>query len=361
MSVRSAPLSPGSVIGILGGGQLGRMLAVCAAELGFDVHIYEPEADCPAGRVAAACVTAPWDDTDALIAFAEQVDLITFEFENVPAATLALLAARKPIRPGVRSLELTQDRLVEKRFITEMGLATAPFVEVDCEATLHEALAVLNGNAILKTRRMGYDGKGQMRLNPQSDLASVWRAMAGAPCIGEGFVDFVAEVSVVLARTPEGDMRCFEVTENAHHGGILHTSRVPARISPQTAQAALAAACQLADGLNHIGVMAVEFFVAKNGGLIVNEIAPRVHNSGHWTQDGCATSQFEQHIRAIAGWPLGDTALTGERVEMTNLIGDDVVDWSSLISEQAGHVHLYGKRQHREGRKMGHVTRVKRV
>ena len=353
------PLKQGATIGILGGGQLGRMLALAGSELGFDIHIYEPEADCPAGRVAARCVTAPWDDLDALGDFAAGVDAVTFEFENVPAKSLAHIAAIKPMRPSLKSLELTQDRLVEKTFINSLGLTTAPFTPISSFAELKDAYAGLGPVGILKTRRFGYDGKGQIRVTAFSDLAHMWSQIAGQDWIFEGFIDFEHEVSIILARDGAGMIAAFDLTQNVHHGGILHTATVPARIGEVLSSRALSDATKIAHALEHIGVLAVEFFVTRDGALIVNEIAPRVHNSGHWTQDGCSFCQFQQHMRAVAGWPLGDPSRHSRHIEMTNLIGDDVNDWRNLSSEADAHLHLYGKREARIGRKMGHVTRVK--
>jgi 5-(carboxyamino)imidazole ribonucleotide synthase len=352
-------LQQGGKIGILGGGQLGRMLALAGAELGFNVHIYEPEADCPAGRVAAHCVTAPWDDLDALGAFARSVDVVTFEFENVPAASLAHVAAITPIRPGINSLEFTQDRLVEKQFINGLGLATAPFAAIESENGLREALVGLGPDGILKTRRFGYDGKGQIRITQASDLTETWNNISGQDWILEGLVDFAFEVSVILARGLEGQVAAFDVTQNIHVGGILHTSNVPSSLNESQSQRALAHATEIATALDHVGVLAVEFFVTKSGELIVNEIAPRVHNSGHWTQDGCNACQFQQHIRAVAGWPLGDPTRHAAQIEMTNLIGEDVVQAHGLAREAGAFLHLYGKREARKGRKMGHVNRIK--
>lgn len=359
MSQAVTSLPPLSRIGILGGGQLGRMLALAAAELGFDTVVYEPEADCPAGRVAARCITAPWDDQASLAAFAQAVDVITFEFENVPAASLTFLASCKPIRPGLASLTQTQDRLVEKTFIQSLGLATAPFAACDSLADLEAAAAQIGLPAILKTRTLGYDGKGQIRLRAADHLAQAWQDLGGQSAILEGFIDFDREVSVILARAHTGQIAAFDVPENGHKAGILHTSTVPARISADLAAKAVAQASSIADALDHIGVLAVEFFVVGADQLIVNEIAPRVHNSGHWTQDGCAADQFQQHIRAIAGWPLASPRRHTNQIIMTNLIGSDIEAWQGLSAEPDTYVHLYGKRQSREGRKMGHVNRLK--
>ncbi len=349
----------GAKIGILGGGQLGRMLALAGAELGFDIYVYEPEADCPAGRVSAHVVTAPWDDLDALGDFADGVDVVTFEFENVPAASLAHVAAIAPIRPGIKSLELTQDRLVEKQFINNLGLATAAFAPINSVEALAHAVTQLGPQGILKTRRFGYDGKGQIRINAATDLADAWNMIKGQEWIVEGLVDFDYEVSIVLARGLDGKVAWFDATQNVHVGGILHTSTVPSSLSANLAQTALEQAIIIATALDHVGVLAVEFFVTKSGDLIINEIAPRVHNSGHWTQDGCTACQFQQHMRAVAGWPLGDPTRHAPRIEMTNLIGDDVLLWKGLASETGAFLHLYGKRDAREGRKMGHVNRIK--
>ncbi len=350
-------LAPGSTLGILGGGQLGRMLAVAAAELGFDCVVYEPEADCPAGRVAAKCFTAAWDDQEALARFADCVDVVTFEFENVPAPSLAFLAERTSIRPGLKSLQLTQDRLVEKQFIQGLGLETAPFVSCDTLEDLERAVATIGVPAILKTRTLGYDGKGQYRLSQPSDAAEAWAALGGQPAILEGFVPFEREVSVILARAVDGSFAAYDVTENVHQGGILRTSTVPAQISDALGDQAVAAAAQIAAALDHIGVLAVEFFVVGEG-LVINEIAPRVHNSGHWTQDGCAADQFQQHIRAVAHWPLASTKRHAPHVVMTNLIGNEVEAWAELSVQPDTFVHLYGKRAVRDGRKMGHVIRI---
>jgi 5-(carboxyamino)imidazole ribonucleotide synthase len=352
------PLEAGATIGILGGGQLGRMLALAGAELGFDIHIYEPEPDCPAGRVAR-CTTAPWDDLAALGQFADHSDALTFEFENVPAASLAHVAARTKIRPGLKSLELTQDRLVEKRFINGIGLTTAAFAPVDSLADLLAAVTQIGPDGILKTRRFGYDGKGQIRVSAQTDLEGLAAQLTGAAWIYEGLVDFVSEVSVILARGLDGQIATFDVTQNVHKDGILHRSNVPTLLATGMCDAALGAAIQISEKLDHIGVLAVEFFVPREGGLIVNEIAPRVHNSGHWTQDGCNVCQFQQHIRAIAGWPLGDPTRHAKSIEMTNLIGEDAANWPKLSAERGAFLHLYGKREMRAGRKMGHINRIK--
>jgi 5-(carboxyamino)imidazole ribonucleotide synthase len=349
-------LAPGAVIGILGGGQLGRMLSVAAARLGFRCHIFEPGAAPPAGHVAEKLVTAAYDDEAALRAFAEGVDVITYEFENIPTAALDLLEAAKPIRPNRRALAVSQDRMVEKAFLNDLGLRTAPFAAVDDAVDLAEAIAEIGCPAILKTRRFGYDGKGQARLKSASDAEAALADMAGAPAILEGFVDFSAEISVIAARGLTGEVACFDPGENVHKSGILHTTTVPARLPEALRTDAVLIAAKILNALDYVGVMGVELFVSK-AGLVVNEIAPRVHNSGHWTQAGCTVDQFEQHIRAVAGWPLGNGARYAD-VQMLNLIGDDVEKLQDYAKEPRTQIHLYGKAEAKPGRKMGHVNRV---
>ena len=355
----NASLSPGDTIGVLGSGQLGRMLAAAAASLGLKTHIYCPEGG-PALDVAAASTRAAYDDDHALAAFAKSVKRVTYEFENVPAHTAAYLAARLPVHPNPGALATAQDRLTEKTFINGLGVATAPFARIDNAGDLDAALARLGRPAILKTRRMGYDGKGQVMIRGGDDAGAALAEMRGQPAILEGFVNFRREVSVVAARGVDGAFAAFDINENEHANHILSVTRAPADVSAATADAAVATARKIADALGYVGVIAVEMFVVVGNGvekLVVNEIAPRVHNSGHWTIDGAETSQFEQHIRAIAGWPLGSPKILG-RVEMRNLIGADVLRWRELLAEPGTRVHLYGKREAREGRKMGHVTRV---
>ncbi|RMD91095.1 MAG: 5-(carboxyamino)imidazole ribonucleotide synthase, partial [Alphaproteobacteria bacterium] len=299
------PLPTGAAIGILGGGQLARMLSVAAARLGYRCHIYDPAPNPPAGHVAERVTTAPWEDSAALEAFAAQVSVITYEFENIPVAALDILEARRPIRPNRRALAVSQDRLSEKTFLTGLGLGVAPFAAVEDADSLEAAIEGVGLPAILKTRRLGYDGKGQVRISSPDEAPAALDALAGAPAILEGFVSFEREVSVIAARGLDGAVACFDPGENVHHEGILRTTTVPARLSSaQRADAALIAG-RILNALDYVGVMGVELFVTASG-LLVNEIAPRVHNSGHWTQQGCAVDQFEQHIRAIAGWPLGD-------------------------------------------------------
>ncbi len=350
------PLPTGATIGILGGGQLGRMLSVAAARLGFITHIFEPGTNPPAGHVADRVTTAAYDDLAALTAFAKSVDVITYEFENIPTAALDTLEALRPIHPNRRALATSQDRLTEKEFLQSLGLNTAPFAAVDTADDLQTALATVGTPAILKTRRFGYDGKGQARIMTPADAGQAITDMAGAPTLLEGFVDFSHEVSVIAARGQQGDIACFDPGENVHKDGILDTTTVPARLTTAQATDAVLLAARILNELDYIGVMGVELFVTPQG-LIVNEIAPRVHNSGHWTQQGCAIDQFEQHIRAIAGWPLGD----GKRhcdVTMENLIGNDMDRLPGIAKEGNAAIHLYGKSETRPGRKMGHVNRI---
>jgi 5-(carboxyamino)imidazole ribonucleotide synthase len=350
------PLAQGSVIGILGGGQLGRMLAMAAARLGFKSHIYEPGALPPAGDVAHMVTTAPFEDSDALFAFATTVDVITYEFENIPTLTLDTLEDHSPIRPGREALRISQDRLVEKDFLCTLGLTTAPYADVPDAAALATALAKTGTPAILKTRRFGYDGKGQVRITDASGASAAFADMQGAPAIVEGVVAFSHEVSVIAARGADGSVACFDPGQNVHEDGILRTTTVPARLSASQRTDAILIAANILNALDYVGVMGVELFVTDQG-LIVNEIAPRVHNSGHWTQNGCAVDQFEQHIRAVAGWPLGDGKRHSD-VVMENLIGDDIGRVPGIAQEANAALHLYGKAEARAGRKMGHVNRI---
>ncbi|WP_374291070.1 5-(carboxyamino)imidazole ribonucleotide synthase [Paenirhodobacter enshiensis] len=350
------PLSPGATIGILGGGQLGRMLSVAASRLGFKCHIFEPGAEPPAGQVAHKVTTASYDDHAALRAFAESVDVVTYEFENVPTAALDLIESIRPIHPNRKALATSQDRILEKSFLNGIGLATAPWAEVTDRASLDAAIAKVGTPSILKTTRLGYDGKGQMRLKSPADADGAFAAMAGATCVLEGFVDFSCEISVIAARGLDGSVSCFDPGENVHRDGILHTTTVPASVPGSVAADAVLIAGRILNALDYVGVLGVELFVTPKG-LLVNEIAPRVHNSGHWTQAGCTVDQFEQHIRAVAGWPLGDGKRYAD-VEMLNLIGDDVAQIPALAREPRTQIHLYGKADVKPGRKMGHVNRV---
>ena len=351
-------LKTGATIGILGGGQLGRMLAVAAARLGFRTHIFEPGANPPAGDVAHTLTTAGYDDVDALTAFAKSVDIVTFEFENIPTDALDVIENITPIRPNREALRTSQDRLVEKQFLEGLGLTVAPFADITNAADLEAAMTTIGAPSILKTRRFGYDGKGQSRLRSADDAAGALADMAGNPAGLEGFVNFTAEVSVIAARSPSGEVACFDPGENVHRDGILHTTTVPARLSAAQRMDAVLLAANILNALDYVGVLGVELFVTPQG-FTVNEIAPRVHNSGHWTQNGCAVDQFEQHIRAVAGWPLGDGSRYAD-VVMENLIGDDMDRVPELAKQRDTALHLYGKADVKPGRKMGHVNIVKR-
>ena len=350
-------LKPGARIGILGGGQLGRMLALDAARLGFDVHIFTPEDNSPAARVAAACTVAPYDDVDAVARFAAGVDVVTYEFENVPVETAKAAAQHAPLRPGVKALEVCQDRVTEKRFVNDAGIETTPWLAVASAQEAAGAVTALGVPSILKTRRLGYDGKGQQVIRNAGEAAAAFDALGGVPCILEAFAPFTREVSVVAARSADGQVAAYPLAENRHEGGILRTSIAPAPGADALAGEALRIASAILQGLDYVGVLAVELFVLEDGRLWVNEIAPRVHNTGHWTMDACAVSQFEQHVRAVAGWPLGNPA-AHSAARMDNLIGDDVMRWQALASEPGVCLHLYGKGDAREGRKMGHVNRL---
>jgi 5-(carboxyamino)imidazole ribonucleotide synthase len=359
-------LAPGATIGILGGGQLGRLLALAAAELGLKSHIYAPDEASPAFDVSAKHTIAAYEDEEALAAFAEEVDVVTYEFENVPARTAAVLAAHRPVRPGPEALAASQDRLTEKQFLSSLGIPTAPYAPVDDAGALARAVAQLGRPSILKTRRFGYDGKGQALVREGADLATTFRSLGGGLCILEGVVNFTKEVSVVAARGVDGSFAAYDICENLHEHHILDKTRAPARILPATAEAAVHLTRAIADALDYVGVIAVEMFVSEEADrhgqtaetLRVNEIAPRVHNSGHWTLGGAVTSQFAQHIRAICGWPLGSPRRLGDFVEMRNLIGDAVQEWAEILRDPNASLCLYGKMEARPGRKMGHVTRV---
>ncbi|WP_298839194.1 5-(carboxyamino)imidazole ribonucleotide synthase [uncultured Roseobacter sp.] len=354
----SNPLPVGATIGILGGGQLGRMLSVAAARLGLRAHVFEPGAGAPAGHVSEVVTTASYDDAQALTAFAKSVSVVTYEFENIPTAALDVIENIVPIRPGREALRISQDRLTEKTFLQDLGLQVAPFAGVSDRAGLDVALEQAGTPSILKTRRFGYDGKGQSRLMSPSDADTAFREMGGEAAVLEGFVNFTHEVSVIAARSENGDVACFDPGENVHRDGILHTTTVPARLSASQRTDAVLMAAKILNALDYVGVLGVELFVTP-GGLIVNEIAPRVHNSGHWTQNGCAVDQFEQHIRAVAGWPLGDGSRYAD-VVMENLIGDDMHRVPQIAREKDAALHLYGKADIKPGRKMGHVNRIAR-
>jgi 5-(carboxyamino)imidazole ribonucleotide synthase len=348
-------LAPCARIGILGGGQLGRMLALSAARLGLDVVIFDPEPDCPASRVAVETVTAAYDDLDAVARFAASVDAVTYEFENVPAATAAAAAEHAPLRPGAMALDVAQDRLTEKTFLNAHGAKTVAFRAVDSLEALNAAISELGLPAILKTRRFGYDGKGQAVIRKMSDAEEAFAAMNGQPAILEAFADFTMELSIIAARGLDGAVAAYPLSENRHSDGILRESYAPADISADVSRQAVAMAASVLEALEYVGVMGMELFALKDGTLLVNEIAPRVHNTGHWTQDACHICQFEQHIRAVAGWPLGETA-PHSSAQMINLIGHDADGWEDWLVNRKAVLHLYGKRETREGRKMGHVN-----
>jgi 5-(carboxyamino)imidazole ribonucleotide synthase len=353
-------LPPGSTIGILGGGQLGRMLALAAARLGFKCHIYCPDPQSPAFDVSAAQTVADYDDTQALSEFARAVDVVTYEFENVPVTAAEQLAETVPVRPNARALAISQDRRLEKEFVASIGIGTAAFAAFDDRPAFDRALGTTGLPAVLKTRRLGYDGKGQAVIRWADEAGPALEKMRGAPAILEKFVPFKREISVIGVRGLDGSLAAYDPAENVHREGILNTSTVPARIDDALAAKARDMAAKLMSALDYVGVIGVELFVVGEGAdaaLLVNEFAPRVHNSGHWTEDACVVSQFENHIRAVAGWPLGETARHAD-VVMTNLIGAEAESWRRLAAEPGARLHLYGKREARAGRKMGHVNRL---
>ncbi|HLO76315.1 MAG TPA: 5-(carboxyamino)imidazole ribonucleotide synthase [Magnetospirillum sp.] len=353
----SAPLPPGGTIGIIGGGQLGRMSALAAARLGYRVHVFCPESDSPTEQVAAAATVAEYTDLAALEAFARAVDVVTFEFENIPAESVRLLASLVPVRPSWRVLEVAQDRVAEKTFFNSIGIETAPWAPVSSAAELKDAVARLGRPAVLKTNRFGYDGKGQVKIAADTDLDDAWAALGGAESILEGFIDFEGEISVIVARGLDGHSATFDPAWNVHTNHILDTTTIPAPIPHSMAEAAMAAAHKVAGALDLVGLLAVEMFVARDGRLLANEMAPRPHNSGHWTIDACITDQFEQFVRAVCGLPLGSTERHSDAI-MKNLIGDDVHDWPDILRDPVAKLHLYGKAEARSGRKMGHVTHL---
>ena len=354
MSLTALP--PGSTIGILGGGQLGRMLALAAGQLGLKCHIFAPEDDSPAFAVAAAHTVADYRNEAALAAFAKSVSAVTYEFENVAVEAVLFLEQHVPVRPGSKALDVAQDRLKEKRLARELGAMTANFAPVTTREELAQRIGEIGLPSVLKTTRFGYDGKGQAKIMTMADVNAAFMAMKGQPAILESFVNFKSEISVICARGVDGAFAAYEPTENVHRNHILHTSTVPAALDTELAVEAVYIAQRMAEALDYVGVMGVEFFVGDDV-LYVNEIAPRVHNSGHWTQDACVVSQFEQHMRAVAGWPLGATQRHSD-VVMTNLIGDEAGSWLTLAAEPGAALHLYGKSDARPGRKMGHVNRL---
>jgi len=350
------PLPPGSVIGILGGGQLGRMIALAAAPLGLKCHIYAPETGSPAFQVSETRTVAAYDDWAALEIFAASVDVVTYEFENVPGETAAFLEQRVPLAPGSLALKTAQDRVDEKTFILALGIPVAPFAAVEDEASLGAALARIGRPSILKTRRFGYDGKGQVKIGDGDGALEAFDAIGRKPAILEGFVAFEREISVIAARGWDGAIAVYDVPENVHRNAILHTSTVPAEIPEPLAAQAREIGGTIIAALDYVGVIGIEMFAGASG-LTVNEIAPRVHNSGHWTMDACAVSQFQQHVRAICGWPLGSPQRHSD-VVMSNLLGEDSARWQALAAEPDTAIHLYGKSESRPGRKMGHINRL---
>ncbi len=359
-------LSPGATLGILGNGQLGRMLCLAAARLGYRTHVFGPEADSPAEQVATVSTVADYSDETALATFSAAVDVVTFEFENVPAAAAAFLAAHTQVRPSWRALEVCQDRVKEKQFFATIKATTPAWRAINAQADLEAALKDIPAPAVLKTARFGYDGKGQAKLRSAADASAAWNAVTGGKAVQgngafavlEAFVDFTCEISVIAARGQDGKIVCFEPSENVHANHMLDTSTVPARVSAATAAEARGIATRAIEALDLVGLLAVEMFVTPAGGLLCNEMAPRPHNSGHWTQDACGTDQFEQMVRAVAGLPLVDPARHAD-VVMHNLVGEDVNDLDRYLADPAARIHLYGKREARPGRKMGHVNILK--
>ena len=352
-------LNPGSTIGILGGGQLGRMMSIAAAQLGYKCHIYCPDEDNPAKQVSEKATHASYEDFDALEKFAKEVDVVTYEFENIPVITVEALKLKTVVFPSSRVLKISQDRLSEKNFLNEIGIATAPYADVSNLNEAKKVLEKISYPAVLKTRRFGYDGKGQAIVKSRKDVERAWKKLASDNIIIEGFIDFDMEISVLAVRGQDGEIKCFEPVENQHKNHILDLSIAPARISGDLRAAAIKQASKIIENIDYVGVLTVEFFISNSEPkLRVNEIAPRVHNSGHWTIEACPASQFEQHIRAICGLPLGDVKFTGQ-ARMTNLIGNDILKLSDLLKEVDASVHHYGKSEIKAGRKMGHVTRLK--
>ncbi|MDB5448381.1 MAG: purK [Phenylobacterium sp.] len=355
----SLPLAPGSTIGVLGGGQLGRMLAEAASRLGFDIVVLERDADSPAGRVAVRTLVGAYDDAAALTALAELAAVVTYEFENVPAAAVdELVRLGVEVAPGPKALAVAQDRVSEKTFLNEIGVATVAFAAADTAEAAAAAVAKIGAPCLMKTRREGYDGKGQRWIEHAAQAGAVFQALGGKPVIVEAPADFVRELSIIAARGRDGATAVYPLAENHHEGGILRRSMAPAQASVALTDQAERIAAKILAGLDYVGVIGIELFELADGRLLVNEIAPRVHNTGHWTQDGCEVDQFEQHIRAVAGWPLAPARAIAE-VEMLNLLGSEVDAWLKYAAEPETRIHLYGKREAKPGRKMGHVNRVK--
>jgi 5-(carboxyamino)imidazole ribonucleotide synthase len=352
-------LAPGSTIGIVGGGQLGRMLAMAAARLGFETVVLDPDAQAPAFQVAKEAIIAAYDDKKAIAELAEKSDVITYEFENVPVSALQLVPETTPVHPNTRALEISQDRFMEKSFVRDLGVDTAPFWDCPSPEVLQNALGEAVGRGILKTRRFGYDGKGQIRLSSDDSKSfeAAARLASESSSILEGFVDFEREISVIATRGTDGSIVTYDPSHNVHREGILRTSTDPAGIAPDITRKAVSVAERMLASLDYVGTMGIEFFLMPDSTLLVNEFAPRVHNSGHWTEAACMVSQFENHIRAIAGQPLGNTERHSDCC-MENLIGNDMDSVPGLLGEPNIHLHLYGKHEVRPGRKMGHVTRI---
>lgn len=354
----SLPLKPGDTLGIIGGGQLGRMLSQAASRLGLNVVILDPEENSPACRVSQGQIVAAYDNPTALRVLGKTCQAVTFEFENVPAASVeTLVSVGCAVAPGPRALAVAQDRVEEKSFLNAIKVPTTAFAAIDDLPSLRAAVGSLGVPALLKTRRQGYDGKGQVWINSPAGAARAWAAIGAQPAILEAKAGFVRELSVICARGRDGAVAIYPLSENLHAGGVLRTTIAPARVEPQIKAQATRIARKILDGLDYVGVLGVELFEMPGGRLLVNEIAPRVHNSGHWTQDGCVCDQFEQHVRAVAGWPLGPT-VAHARVEMTNLLGAEVRAWSRLAADPAVRLHLYGKREVKPGRKMAHANRI---
>lgn len=362
--IKPTTLKPGDTIGILGGGQLGRMLAIAASKLGLRTIVLEPNIDCPAAQTCNRHIIAEYDEPTALGELANSCQAVTYEFENIPASTVQYLEEHVALLPNSVALEKSQDRLIEKNFLNDIGIETAPFYEVNSLEDLSTIVMTeafqQNMAGILKTRRLGYDGKGQARIHgtdSPAQLKEAWEATGKVPCVLEGFVNFIREISVIAARDIQGNVECYDPAENIHRDGILHTSTVPAKVSDEVVLNAKSIAAKILSSLDYVGVMGVEFFVTGEGTLIVNEFAPRIHNSGHWTEAACTINQFEQHIRAISGMQLGNPKRHSDCV-MENLIGNDVDKLDSLLAEPNIQIHLYGKNDAKKGRKMGHFTRI---
>ena len=352
------PLISGSTIGILGGGQLGQMLSMAASRLGFKTHIFEPSENPPASNVASKFTRAEYDDYDALKQFASSVDVVTYEFENIPTAALDIIETQSEIFPNREALKISQDRLIEKEFINKLGFKTASFCEVNSLEELIQGINQIGAPSILKTRRFGYDGKGQVKVQPSSKPEEIWKNLGEKALILEGFINFSSEFSVIGSRSKDGQISCFDPGENVHKDGILRTTTVPAHLTNQQKTEAVLITAKILETLKYVGVIGIEFFLEKNS-LVINEFAPRVHNSGHWTQNGCTVDQFEQHIRAITGWKLGNAERHSD-VIMENLIGDEIYKTNQLVEDGSIALHLYGKADVNPGRKMGHFNRIKK-